>query len=398
MTLGKKIAAFSALAGFTVIAGVFLVEIGLRVVGVSYPSFFDLDRNRGNALHPHAEGWFRDEGESYVRINSQGLNDREHDIKKPAGTFRIAVLGDSYAEAFQVPHEKAFWAVLEKQLSSCPAFKGTKIEVINFGISGHGTSQEYLTLTHHGWQYSPDLVMVAFYTANDVRNNSRALEKSAYRPYFVFKGDKMVLDNRFRELPDYAPDRIAWIRKRNDIINASRTVQLLRTSYNRLKNPAPVKAVPAGAEAGINYDVYRPPKNHDWREAWRVTEQVLRLMHRDTKAKGAELWLTTLTSGIQVHPDMALRQQVMDRLGVKDLTYPDRRLRRFAVQRGIASISLVDPLQKYVARTKEFLHGFNDKGKGHWNATGHRLGGEIMAQRICASRNRVARRSSPAYR
>ncbi len=165
MTIGKKIAAFSALASFTIIVGAILVEIGLRVVGVSYPSLFDLDIHRGNALHPNAEGWYRKEGESYVRINSQGLNDREHDIEKPAGTFRIAVLGDSYAAALHVPNENAFWAVLEKQLSSCPAFMGTRIEALNFGISGHGTTQEYLTLKHYGWQYSPDLVMIAFYTA-----------------------------------------------------------------------------------------------------------------------------------------------------------------------------------------------------------------------------------------
>ena len=182
MTLGKKIAAFSALAAFTIIGGAVCIEIGLRVIGISYPSFYDLDQHRGNALHPNAEGWYRDEGESYVQINSQGLNDREHEIAKPAGTFRIAVLGDSYTEAFQVPRENAFWAVLEKQLSSCPAFKGTKVEVINLGISGHGTAQEYLTLKHHGWRYSPDLVLVAFYTGNDVRNNSRALEKSDYTP------------------------------------------------------------------------------------------------------------------------------------------------------------------------------------------------------------------------
>lgn len=392
MTLGKKIAAFSALACFTIIAGTALVEVGLRILGVSYPSFFDLDLVRGNALHPNAEGWFRDEGESYVRINSQGLNDREHAVQKPPGTFRIAVLGDSYAEAFQVPHEKAFWSVMERELSGCPAFKGRTVEVINFGISGHGTSQEYLTLTHDGWRYSPDLVMVAFYTANDVRNNSRALEKSDYRPYFVFRGDRMVLDNSFRKLSDYAPDRIAWIRKRNDIINSSRTIQLLRTAYNRLRNWSPGVAVAAGSEAGLNYDVYRPPINRTWQDAWRVTEEVLRRMHHDTDARGVELWLTTLTSGIQVHPDMALRRQVMARLGVDNLLYPDKRLEGFAKRERIPEISLVGPFQKYVARTNEFLHGFDGRGMGHWNATGHRLGGQIMAQRICASRTGSAHR------
>jgi len=35
MTIGKNIAAFAALGGFTIIAGGFLVKIGLRVIGIS---------------------------------------------------------------------------------------------------------------------------------------------------------------------------------------------------------------------------------------------------------------------------------------------------------------------------------------------------------------------------
>ena len=35
---------------------------------------------------------------AYVRINDDGLRDRAHTKEKPANTFRIAVLGDSYAE------------------------------------------------------------------------------------------------------------------------------------------------------------------------------------------------------------------------------------------------------------------------------------------------------------
>src|SRR2546426_8189504 len=44
------------------------------------------------------EGWYRKEGVSYVRINSDGLRDREHSKSKPADTVRVAVLGDSYSE------------------------------------------------------------------------------------------------------------------------------------------------------------------------------------------------------------------------------------------------------------------------------------------------------------
>jgi hypothetical protein len=43
------------------------------------------------------------EGNSFVEVNRDGLRDREHSRIKPAETLRIAVLGDSYAEALAIP-------------------------------------------------------------------------------------------------------------------------------------------------------------------------------------------------------------------------------------------------------------------------------------------------------
>ena len=123
-----------------------IAEIALRLMGYSYPEFYSLDQARGYALRPNVEGWYRKEGEAYVRINSDGLRDREHSITKPEDTVRIAVLGDSYPEALSVSVEDAFWSVMERKLHECSAFPGKKIEVINFGVSGYGTAQELLTL------------------------------------------------------------------------------------------------------------------------------------------------------------------------------------------------------------------------------------------------------------
>src|SRR6185295_3778210 len=101
-----------------------IAEVGLRLSGYSYPEFYQLDNSRGYSLRPGMEGWYRKEGRSYVRINSDGLRDREHAKTKPADTLRIAILGDSYAEALQVPQEQAFWSVLENRLQGCNALAG----------------------------------------------------------------------------------------------------------------------------------------------------------------------------------------------------------------------------------------------------------------------------------
>src|SRR6267142_5400420 len=105
------------LFGFFV--GLIIAEVALRLIGYSYPEFYQPDRSRGYALRPGAEGWYRKEGGSYVRINSDGLRDQEHSLTKPQGTIRIAVLGDSYPEALPVSQDEAFWWVMGKKLQEC---------------------------------------------------------------------------------------------------------------------------------------------------------------------------------------------------------------------------------------------------------------------------------------
>jgi hypothetical protein len=134
------------LVSFGMLFGLFMSEILLRVVGYSYPLFYTPDYYRGFALLPGVEGHYQREGESYVRINSDGLRDREHSKAKPADTVRIAVLGDSFAEAMHVPMEQTFWSLLERKLQECNVFPGKQVEVIKFGVSGYGTAQELLTL------------------------------------------------------------------------------------------------------------------------------------------------------------------------------------------------------------------------------------------------------------
>src|SRR6266550_1459256 len=183
-------------SGFLV--GLIIAEVSLRLIGYSYPEFYQLDQSRGYCLRPGVEGWYRKEGGSYVRINSDGLRDREHTKTKPADTIRIAVIGDSYAEALQVPMEAAFWSVMENRLQRCAGVSGKPVEVLNFGVSGYGTAQELITLREHVWAYSPDLVLLAVTTNNDITDNSRVLKRTDDAPYYVYRGAQLTLDDSFK--------------------------------------------------------------------------------------------------------------------------------------------------------------------------------------------------------
>ena len=61
--------------------------------------------------------------------------------------------------------------------------KNSSIEVINFGVSEYGTTQ-YLTLKNHVWKYNPDLILLAFYSGNDISDNLKILSTKKYNYFF----------------------------------------------------------------------------------------------------------------------------------------------------------------------------------------------------------------------
>lgn len=157
-------------------------EAGLVLLRIDFPDFYDYDPIVGSKLRPRIKGYYLKEGGGYVSINSDGLRDREHTLEKPPNTLRIAVFGDSFAEAIQVNQEEAFWAVMERGLQGCSNLRGRQVEVINFGQSGFGTAQEFLALQHRGWKYAPEIVLLTFFTGNDVTDNSRSFLQVEYIP------------------------------------------------------------------------------------------------------------------------------------------------------------------------------------------------------------------------
>jgi hypothetical protein len=403
-----------------------LCEIALRVADYSFPTFYTTDDERGFRLRPGARGRYRKEGESFVEINSAGLRDREHAKEKPPATLRIAVVGDSYAEALQVPLEQAFWAVAERKLNeSCPPLSGRKVEMINFGVSGYGTAQELITVRRHVFDYSPDIVLLAFTTNNDVSDNSRALKRADEIPYFVLRGGRLTLDDSFRDSRSFRlrkslPSRAgAWLRDNSRVLQAvnhahyafknylaqrrtaSQQQQASQPTRPGATTPAPhassqTAATPAAAhtapsppanvgDIGIDNLVYREPIDATWQEAWRVTEALIVEMSDEVGRRGARFVVTTVSSGPQVLPDPAARESFARRFGATDLFYPDLRVRAVGQHHGFTVFNLAPELQTYAEQRRLYLHGFGaDIGNGHWNADGHRAAGELLAQKLCA--------------
>lgn len=380
-TVGKKLVAI----GIGLAISFLLAECSLRVIGIGSPIFHRPDHRYGMVLIPGADGWFTAEGKSWVSVNEHGMRDVGHRRAKPVGTFRIAVLGDSYAEALQVPLDQAFWSVLGAQLASCGALAGQRIEMLNFGVSGYTTAQEYLVLHDRVWAFEPDVILLAFLTGNDVADNSPALT-SAATPFFRFDGDTLVLDrSRSRDLGT-SGRAVHWLIRHSRVLQLGNQVRLNLALCGQVGACGQDQDVAKG-EVGLRNAVFVEPRDPVWRDAWRVTEALLVKIRDEVAAHHARFFLVTLSNSIQVHPDVAVRDRFRTAIGATDLLYPDRRLADFAAREGIAILTLAPTLADLAVRDQKFFHGWKgpNLGKGHWNPDGHRVAGDTIAPWMCQS-------------
>jgi hypothetical protein len=371
----------------------FFAELALRASHVHFdPQLYVPDQGLGWRLRPNVSGVVSVETWQFVRINSSGFRDRERTYDKPPDTIRIAVLGNSWTEALQVPLDKTYCSVLEQKLTRSACFSGKRVEVLNFGVAGYSTGQELLLLQREVWKYHPDILLVAVYPARDIANNLRELNNAVnpeQSPYFVYRDGILVLDDSFRALPALQPRQMLLQDIRYGVTKHVRLLQAVGALQRFGKIRVAMAAVKGRAEKSgvdnLEYTIYAPRTDSQMQMAWRVTEGLLLAIRDEVKAHGADFRIVVLATRQQVHPDPAKRAELMRKLGVRDLAYADDRFRDFGAREGIPVLTLTPALSRYAEAHHEFLNGFNSTnfGAGHWNETGHRVAAEAIAAGLC---------------
>ncbi len=156
-----------------------VVEITLRSVyglkEIRYKCHYPLLDNQycKNIVAPH------NTTRTILRTNSDGLLDKEYPLERVPGTFRVAVLGDSFTAGEEVEDGYEFHALWEERL---PARLGFPVEFINFGVGGIGPWKELQTYHLRARHYRPDLVVLALYWGNDFDNAIEKLKTGQYNP------------------------------------------------------------------------------------------------------------------------------------------------------------------------------------------------------------------------
>jgi len=165
------------------VSGLLLVESVLRLAGWSFPVFGRPDTELGWSFRPGVSGWVTQENPAYVRMNRFGFRGPEWLEQPTPDVFRIVVIGDSFVESSNLSDKHAFTSMIEKHLVACPAFSSGRIEVLNLGVSGYGTAQEYLLLERVWGDAAfrdPRTIDV------HIRHLREKLERDAKEPEYIF--------------------------------------------------------------------------------------------------------------------------------------------------------------------------------------------------------------------
>ena len=167
----------AGLVGYIIFVAAF-VEIALQLFYYATAGDF-LFRRDAPALYqsePYA-GYGNRRGLSYVHhtnefeahyyINRQGFRvpkpGIEYAVPKPAGTYRILLLGPSFAYGWGVDYDKSFAALLPQTLERNGFAAGRRIELIDTGVPSLQPAPQLNWYEHEGRKYQPDLVIQFVY-------------------------------------------------------------------------------------------------------------------------------------------------------------------------------------------------------------------------------------------
>ena len=169
-----------------IVATLFAAELALRVIDVSGPirselgETFQFDPELGWVGAPNAAAQ-QTSGNRTISVRHNGLGLRERELGDIAPD-RFLFLGDSFTYGYDAEAEERFSDLLQKALP--------RYGMVNAGVSGYGTDQQFLLMKRLWNDVNPKYVVLTFCVDNDRDDNTSSYRYRKYhKPYFVRTGE-----------------------------------------------------------------------------------------------------------------------------------------------------------------------------------------------------------------
>jgi hypothetical protein len=289
------------------------------------------------------------EDSAVLHFNAQGLRGSEIPYEKTPGVFRVVVLGDSFVEGYTVDWEHTITEVLKNKLNA--TFTPRTFEVINAGVAGYSTDQEYLLMREIGVKYQPDLTIVMF-CYNDIYFNNRSTYERGGKPVFTVDGESLRLINTPVPTPIAAS-----VENADEDTNSPFVSMLFRELSDRLRGPTE-RARPFSQSNATSAG-----------DPWRITELLIKELSA-LPGVGGHLVVSYIPRGTAIEPQSRSSDKVVRPEEASD----SKRLGEICARNGIEYLDLTDALR--AASKHEQMYFTRDP---HWNRNGNRVAAESLA-------------------
>lgn len=308
-----------------------------------------------------------------VKGNSQGFFDTEFSLDKPKDVFRIAILGDSFIESFQVNLQKSMQYLLEQKLNEMPNMP-KKFEVYSFGHGGNGTFKNYLYLNQYALKYKPDLVILAFLPINDFGNDYGVRSE-------IFDNNGKVR-TQFSEGEKIANKSVLinWLIFKWQILKVQQLDKYLRKISSNED---------ATAKVPFDFQVFLKDYPASWQKVWDLEKTLLTDFNKTVQASGSKFLLVSVNDMWRTHPELMQKDQEISQ-AIKQFDFnfdkPEEILTEFAKAQNIPYLNLMPIMKDRVEKEQKRAFWSCD---GHWNETGQQWATDAIFQFLTQGRTEL---------
>jgi hypothetical protein len=321
------------------------------------------DQYRHHKMLPNSRSSVRQRDFHYTqRVNNFGMRGEDIAQVKPANSYRILMLGDSFTMSKGVEDQESFSRLLEQALRKRTAACNSRyvVEVLNGGVDSYAPILSYLQLRQDFDRLKPDLVVLNL----DV---SDLVQEAAYRRIAVYDGGNLVAVPQIARQPSMTERIRIWIERHMFLTRAALFYLTARADYREFSVRTVVEQANF-ATAAHTLATDTEPRDSQWRDIF----ESLGKIKSHSESRGAEFLLTAYPWGHQTNDSewKPGRYNFMREGAVPSDKSLDT-IRKLSEAGGIRFVDLFPVFRAY--RGGKPLYFQYDP---HWTVAGH----EVMAQ------------------
>lgn len=376
----KKVYVNFAILTVSIMSSFLLLEMFCRIFWDKYwPSPTELHKfdqilgwyNRENYVQEIKGSCF--EGRMFTNEHGMVNTSLLPDENEVLSSLRIALVGDSFFRGAEALCEGDLASFLREFIGECVIF--------NFGVSGYGTTQAFLTYNTRVRYFKPDIVVLGFLPHNDVDDNHPCIGIPKPAPYAkaVENGIKIVspanpTSKLLYPLHSYLIERSALYSTTYNILHMHGLYYFDDNNRGNEPDQTVCKENP-WPNRRSSFGVFRSNPEPVWEEAWEVTEALLIAFKKAVVEDGGEFVLMILVGPNEIDPMLKdkLRESKISVPYDFDIEYPTKRLMAFSKKNGIRAIALLPKFNQYKIIFELEAPYFFYRCNGHWNPVGHYL-------------------------